>query len=213
MGVVLTFTQQKGGVGKTSLAVHLGTYWASKGQSVALVDGDPQGSLTAWGKMRAAQLPEDTLTIERAEGWKAATVVSKLARMHDYVLVDTAPHAETASRTATREADLVIVPMQPSPLDFWAMDESLKMIDGEKKNYLVVLNRVPPRSGLADEVTQQVKDGGLDVAKARLGNRQAFASSFMVGKGISEDQPKSKAGLEIKALAMEIGRRLSTLNA
>lgn len=211
MGVVLTFTQQKGGAGKTSLAVHLGTYWASQGKSVALVDGDPQGSLTAWSTLRAQAVEADPISVERAEGWKAATVVSKLAKTHDYVLIDTAPHAETASRTATREADLVIVPMQPSPLDFWATDASLKMIDGEKKNYLVVLNRVPPRSGLADEITQLVTNQGLDIAKNRLGNRQDFAASFMTGKGVSEYKPKSKAGIEIKSLAMEIGRRLAKL--
>lgn len=208
MGAILTFTQQKGGAGKTSLAVHLGTYWASKGKSVALVDGDPQGSMTAWAAVRAQGTPKHEITFERAEGWKAATVVSKLAKTHDYVLIDTAPHAETASRTATREADLVIVPMQPSPLDFWATDASLKMIDGERKGYLVVLNRVPPRSGLADEITGQVKERGLDIAKARLGNRQAFAASFMAGQGVSEAQPRSKAALEIKALALEIGRKL-----
>lgn len=208
MGAILTFTQQKGGAGKTSLAVHLGTYWAGKGKSVALVDGDPQGSMTAWAGVREDSDVKHALTFERAEGWKAATVVSKLAKTHDYVLIDTAPHAETASRTATREADLVIVPMQPSPLDFWATDASLKMIDGERKGYLVVLNRVPPRSGLADEITSQVKERGLDIAKSRLGNRQAFAASFMAGKGVSEAQPRSKAAQEIKALAMEIGRKL-----
>lgn len=208
MGAILTITQQKGGAGKTSLAVHLGVYWASKGKSVALVDGDPQGSLAAWASVRDEANAKYPLTFERAEGWKASTVVSKLARTHDYVIVDTAPHAETASRTATREADMVIVPMQPSPLDMWATDASLKMIEGERKGYLVVLNRVPPRSGLADEVAATIKDKGLDIAKARLGNRQDFAASFMAGLGVSEFKPKSKASIEIKALAMEIARKL-----
>ncbi|MEM9878071.1 MAG: ParA family partition ATPase [Pseudomonadota bacterium] len=211
MAKILTFTQQKGGAGKTSLAIHLASYWASKGKSVALVDGDPQGSLMAWSSMRAGDDGAPSLTVEQAEGWKAATVVGNLARSHDYVLIDTAPHAETASRTAAREADLVVVPMQPSPLDLWATDGSMEMITAEKKPSVLVLNRVPPRSKLADEVTAAAKKKGLSVAKSRLGNRQAFAASFMAGKGIMEASPRSKAGEEITALAQELGRKLSKL--
>ncbi|MEM6832862.1 MAG: ParA family partition ATPase [Pseudomonadota bacterium] len=208
MGKIITFTQQKGGAGKTSLAVHLGTTWASKGKSVAFVDSDPQGTLTAWAAMREALDGVPELTFERAEGWKAATVVSKLAGTHDYVLVDTAPHAETASRTATREADLAIVPMQPSPLDLWASDGSIKMIADEDKRYLVVFNRVPPRSTMAEDIEAQVKKKGLKVAKTRLGNRQDFAASFMKGHGVIEYKPRGKASAEIKALAQEIARKV-----
>jgi len=211
MAKVLTFTQQKGGAGKTSLAVHLGTYWAHQGKSVALVDGDPQGSLMAWSAMRSENGAASDLVVEKAEGWKAATVVANLAKSHDYVLIDTAPHAETASRTAAREADLVVVPMQPSPLDLWATDGSMEMVEAEKKASIVVLNRVPPRSSLADDVTEKAVEKGLSVAKARLGNRTAFAASFMAGKGISEFSPRSKAADEIKALAQEIGRKLAKL--
>ncbi|MEM7569534.1 MAG: ParA family partition ATPase [Pseudomonadota bacterium] len=208
MGKVLTFTQQKGGAGKTSLAVHLACYWAGKGKSVALVDGDPQGSLSAWAALRAEQDGLSPLECQTAEGWKAATVVSKLASDHDYVLVDTAPHAETATRTAARESDLAIVPLQPSPLDLWASAGSLKMLADEKKPYVAVLNRVPPRSSMADTVAEQISEKGLKVAKSRLGNRQDFAASFLAGKGVSEYKARSKAAEEIAALAKEIVRKL-----
>ncbi|MGD1956927.1 MAG: AAA family ATPase, partial [Sphingomonadales bacterium] len=79
MGKIITFTQQKGGAGKTSLAVHLGTTWALKGKSVAFVDSDPQGTLTAWAAMREALDGVPELTFARAEGWKAASVVGQLA--------------------------------------------------------------------------------------------------------------------------------------
>ena len=119
---ILTVAQQKGGVGKTTIAAQLAVAWASAGRSVAVVDVDPQGTMSAWYGLREEWLgPDDTgLTFERLDLRRLAPVAERLARDHDFVVIDCPPHAEADTRSAMRVADLVLVPVQPTPIDAWA---------------------------------------------------------------------------------------------
>ncbi|MCC7271428.1 MAG: ParA family protein, partial [Alphaproteobacteria bacterium] len=150
-GIVVAVAQQKGGAGKTTVAAHLATAWLRLGRSVALVDVDPQGSLAAWGAARAAQGGRwPALTVEAASGWRADTIAARLAGTHDLVLLDTPPHGEIDSRSAIRAARLVVVPVQPTPLDVWATRPTLALAEAEGRPVLVVLNRVPARATLTE---------------------------------------------------------------
>ncbi len=205
---VIAVAQQKGGAGKTSVAAHLATALVSAGKSVALVDVDPQESLTAWHSLRVDQHGDEAaFDFSTCEGWKAPAQIAQMRRNNDFVVIDTPPHAETAARQAVREADMVLVPLQLSPMDVWAMRETLDLVDREKTGFLLVLNRVPPRAKTADELRAQLKKEKLPVAKATLGNRVAFASSLMQGLGITEAARTSRAGQEMAALAKEIMKK------
>ncbi|MDX5361129.1 MAG: ParA family protein [Alphaproteobacteria bacterium] len=208
MAKVITIAQQKGGAGKTSLAAHLGAHWARKGKRVALLDLDPQQSLSAWFAMRQ-DLGHDSghLTLRPSSGWRATTEVRRLGEEADVILIDCPPHAETSGRVAIRSADLVVVPCQLSPMDIWASRPTLEMVEKEGRPALLVLNRVPPRGKLADELRARMAKDGLPLAKASLGNRMGFAASLMDGLGVSEAEPRSKAAREIAALATEILRK------
>lgn len=209
MAKVITVAQRKGGSGKTSLALHLAAYWSVGPCRVALLDTDPQKSLSDWFALRQAAFgPGDRLTLRAAEGWKAGTEVPRLGRDCDIVLIDTPPHAETAARTAMRGADLVLVPMQPSPMDQWATQATLEMAAEERVPALVVFNRVPPRGKMSDRVRSAMAEQGARIAAATLGNRQAYASSLMEGRGVSEAAGRSQAAAELAALADEIWRQL-----
>ena len=202
---IIAVAQQKGGAGKTTLAIHLGIAWAASGKSVAFFDVDPQKSLTAWYGLRSGELIlPGAIQFGSFEGWKAASEVAKAKRQCDIIVIDSPPHAETAARTAIREADLVVIPVQPSPMDIWATSTTMEMAAREKSGALIVLNRVPPRSNVADDLIAQLKKDKLPLAKARLGNRIAFAASLLEGKGVTEFQPRSIAAAEIKALAAEV---------
>jgi chromosome partitioning protein len=83
-------------------------------------------------------------------------------------VIDAPPHVETEARIAVRAAGLVVVPVQPSPLDLWATTETLKMAHAEQRRSLVVLNRVPPRS-LTDEIAAQLSRIGPPIAATRIG--------------------------------------------
>src|SRR5512146_1696132 len=137
---VITVAQQKGGAGKTTVAAHLAVHWAAQGKRVALIDVDPQESLTAWYKARekAANGADSNLDLRWVSGWRAATEVDRLKRDHDLILIDSPPHAETAAKVAIRAADLLVVPVQPSPMDLWATRPTLDLASGEKRPALLV---------------------------------------------------------------------------
>lgn len=215
MARILTVAQQKGGAGKTTLAAHLAVAIAETGKTVAVVDIDPQASLSSWWEMRGELgLPEPTdgkgkggLSVHRVTGWRTANEVEKLARDHDVVVVDSPPHAETEAKIAVRVADLVLVPLQPSPMDFWATQATLDLAKSEKTPALLVLNRVPPRASLTESMTAKIGEMGAKVAKAQIGNRVALAASLLEGKGVSEYQKRGTAAAEIKALAAEVMKK------
>jgi chromosome partitioning protein len=213
MALIVTVAQQKGGAGKTSVAAHLACAWGGRqlngsARRVILLDLDPQESLTAWYRLREELLgPDEHIILKPATGWRATSAVIAASREADVVVIDSPPFAETSTRIAIRAADIIVVPCQLSPMDVWASKPTLEMIDKEKRPALVVLNRVPPRARIADELVLQLKRDRMPLARAALGNRIAYAASLMLGKGVVEAEPHSVAAAEIRLLASEVMRK------
>ena len=205
---VFTIAQQKGGAGKTTLVAHLAVAYTAAKYRVALIDIDPQESLSMWYRQREAALGDAAagILMNSVSGWRARNEVTRLARDFDIVLVDSPPHAETEAKVAVRSADLVIVPVQPSPMDVWATRPTLELAAQEKTPVLMVLNRVPPRAKLNEEMFGEAKRLGGKIARTRIGNRTAFAAALAAGKAVGETQPRGRAAEEIAALAKEILR-------
>src|ERR1700730_13547131 len=205
-GPGVTNGQRKGGGGKTTRAAQLAIAWARQGARVAVLDIDPQGSLAAWIDLRRARFGEEAIGFDFAAlpGWRAAQWVEDRAREADLVVIDGPPHAETEARIAVRAAGLVLVPVQPSPLDLWATEGRLKMAGDERRRALIVLNRVPPRSSLTDDIAAALAGAGVPIAAARIGNRVALARAMALGLGVVESAGNSPASAEINALATEV---------
>jgi chromosome partitioning protein len=204
-GKILTVCQQKGGSGKTTLAAHVAVA-LSPGLRVAILDVDPQGSLGEWFERRERTLGEDAtgLRFTTASGWGAKREARALARDHDVVVVDTAPRADSDTRYSLEEASLVVIPIQPSPLDFWATRATLEMAAKEGRPSLLVLNRVPPRTTLTGEMTDAIAQSGATLLEPRLGNRVAFAASMGTGLTVMETERNGKAAAEALAVAKAI---------
>jgi len=202
---IITIAQQKGGAGKTTLAAHLALAWAATSR-VAIIDIDPQASLATWFRLRRERLGALAPGIEVAAlgGWRVAGEVERQARGHDIVVIDSAPHAETEARIAVRVASLVLVPVQPSPMDVWATRPTLELARQERVPALLVLNRVPARANLTEAMAAELDALGAPVAAAQIGNRVALASALAEGKGIIEAAPNSRAADEVAALAREV---------
>jgi chromosome partitioning protein len=206
---ILTVAQQKGGAGKTTLAAHLAVAFTAQKKSVAMVDIDPQQSLTTWYRMREQRFGDAGagLLVNSIKGWRVQNEVRRLAPEYDVVIVDSAPHAETEAIFAVRDANLVIVPVQPSPMDVWATLPTLELAARNKVPALVVLNRVLPRANLTEEMVDELRALHAGVARTTIGNRVLFAGALSEGRAVGEVQPRSRAAQEIGALAKEIWRR------
>src|SRR5579862_3567490 len=204
---IITIAQQKGGAGKTTLAVHLALAWAAAAKRVALIDIDPQASLSTWFRVRNERRGDKRVEAFAVGGWRLAAEVERQALNHDVVLIDSPPHAETEARIAVRAAKLVLVPVQPSPMDFWATKPTLDLARAEKVPALLVLNRVPARAKLTGAMLEAYQAFKVPLAKTRIGNRVALAAALNEGQGILEYEPTSIAAAEITALADEVLQR------
>ena len=203
---IITVAQQKGGAGKTTLAAHLAVAYSAMKKRVVAVDIDPQQSLSRWYEVRRDWMdgtPAGVL-VSATEGWRARLEVERAAADHDLVIIDSPPHAETEARIAIRAAHLVVVPVQPSPMDLWATRPTLELAAAEKAPALLVFNRVLPRANLTEAMAAEAERLGAKIARARLGNRVAFAAALAEGRAVGETQPSGRAAQEITALAKEI---------
>lgn len=205
-GTIITIAQQKGGAGKTTLAAHLALAWAAAGRRVGVIDIDPQASLSSWFRLRRERRGDKGADIDVAAitGWRVTAEVDRQSRTHEIVLIDSPPHAATEARLAVRAANLVLVPVQPSPMDLWATKATLELARAERVPALVVFNRVPSRANLTETMMAEFAALGVPLARSQIGNRVALAASLADGEGISEASPGSRAAAEIAALADEI---------
>jgi len=207
--VIAVLLNQKGGVGKTTLALHLAGVWAAQGRRVLVVDADPQGSALDWSEQRGREglprlfgvlgLARETLHRELPE----------IARDADHVVVDGPPRVTGIARSALLAADLVLVPATPSPFDGWASGEMLRLLDEVRvfRPALVarfVLNRCAARTVIARETAEALADQQPLVLSSRVGQRVAFADAARTGRLVGELDAGSPAAREVMALAAEI---------
>ncbi|KAA2211891.1 ParA family partition ATPase [Teichococcus oryzae] len=201
MAFVIVVAQRKGGAGKSMVAATLATTLAGAGRRVALLDTDPQQSLSRWHAIRGNQAKAAPLSFEAPAGWRIPGALDRLKPGHDLVLLDTPPHADTDSRIAIRAADLVLVPLQPSPADLWALEATLEQAGAERRRAVLMLNRAPASGRLRDQVTAEIARRQWPLLQPALGNRTAFAAAFAQGLGVTEASPRGPAAAEARALA------------
>lgn len=188
---------QKGGSGKTTLSINLAIAASLRGQSVVIIDLDPQQSAARWARLRSTDNP----VIVSGHGPNVADLVGRAKEGGaDLVIIDTAPKSESAALAAAKLADVVVIPCQPSSLDLDAIADSVNIVHLAKKPGFFVLNNCRASSTLADEAADALSDYGLAIAPVRIGSRVAFIKSLAEGKGVMEHEPGRSAATEIGQL-------------
>ncbi|NIJ64287.1 chromosome partitioning protein [Sphingomonas leidyi] len=209
--MIVALLNQKGGTGKTTLALHLAGQWARQGARVTLVDADPQGSALDWSQQRGHEgavrlfgvlgLARNTLHHEAPE----------LARDAEHVVIDGPPRVAGLMRSALLAADLVLIPVQPSPLDGWASAEMLSLL-AEARSFRpqlaarFVLNRCAARTVIARETGAALADHDPPLIGTRIGQRVLFAEAMQRGRLAFEIDEHGPADREIAALAVDVAR-------
>jgi chromosome partitioning protein len=194
----VTIISQKGGSGKTTIAVHLAVCAELAKNRAAIIDLDPQGSAMEWANRRQASTPEViTATPEQLP------VLLKQASANGahLTIIDTAPHSDRAAIAAANLADLVLIPCRPATFDIAAIGTTLSVLklSQAKDRAAILLNAILPRSALIDEA-----EAGLSamapVVPVRMHQRVAYAHAINDGLGVEEYEPQGKAAEEIRAL-------------
>ncbi len=199
---IISFVAQKGGTGKTTLAISLATIAVDSGKSVALVDLDPQVSVCKWSDLRQKETP--TVIDSQPARLKAVIDRAKNEKL-DLLCIDTASRTEQASLEAVRLSDLVVVPMQPSVADLKTIEATYDLIKlGHGKQSLIILNRIKHFGTRHSEVMLWLKKQELPICKFTVGDRIGYQDAFAEGAGICEFDPNGKAAVEIRKIYRHI---------
>lgn len=204
--MIISFLNQKGGVGKTTLAIHVADALARRNYKVLLIDADPQGSALDWAAARQGEPLFAVAGLPKASIHKE---LPALAKGFDIVIIDGPPRVYDVARSAIMASDLVLVPVQPSPYDVWAAKEIIDLMTeatvfkpGLKTAFAI--NRKIVNTALGRDVVEALADYPIPVMKTSVCQRVALAESAAQGLTVFEMSSNSSAKRELNGLVDEI---------
>jgi chromosome partitioning protein len=191
---------QKGGSGKTMLAAHLAVEAERTGEAVWVIDTDRQATLSLWHERRKNDTPQRLdAPVERI----SAALEKVAAQGAAYCFIDTAPTVSEQNTALMRLADLVIIPVRPSPSDLWAVAETVTLVKDAAKPFLFVITQAKPQATITAQAVAALSQHGR-VAQAFIADRVAYASAMTGGNTAPELATKGPAAHEIETLWNEI---------
>jgi chromosome partitioning protein len=204
--MILALLNQKGGVGKTTLAVHIAAALALRGRSVLLVDADPQGSSLDWAAIRKADPLFSVVGLPKSNLHKE---IPAHAAKYDDVIIDGPPRVNELARAAILASDMILIPVQPSPYDVWAAKDIVDLLREaavykEKQICRFVINRKIVNTAIGRDVVEALSSYKIPVLSASVAQRVAFAESAGQGSTVVETDAAGSAAGEINQLVDEI---------
>jgi chromosome partitioning protein len=193
----IAIISQKGGAGKTTVALHLAVASAHSGKDTAIIDLDPQASTAKWADRREADLP----VVISAHASRLAHEMQRVRQSGGELLIlDTAPHSDSTALEAAKAADLVLVPCRPAILDIEAITNTLELVHTTQTPVFVVMNAVAAQGREAEEAAEAIAALEVPVCPVQLVNRIAFSRALISGQSAQEYEPEGKAAQEIEQL-------------
>jgi chromosome partitioning protein len=204
--VILAVMNQKGGAGKTTLALNIAAAMAADKKKVLLIDADPQQTAQDWAAIRAAAPTFQVVGLAKPVLHRD---LPKLAADYDHIVIDGAPRNYEVARSAIASADYVLIPVQPSGADFWASRETVTLVKEAKgfketQKAAFVISRKIGRTVMGRTIQQALAGFELPILKAGTTQRVIYAEALTGGTTVIEMQPYSEASYEIKRILKEI---------
>jgi chromosome partitioning protein len=193
----IAFLSQKGGSGKTTLAVHTAVAAQEAREKVFLIDTDPQKSATVWSDAREAEKP---VVVTASAGELDRVLKAGGEDKMSLAIVDTAPHTAPDAARIAKLVDLVVIPCRPTAFDLAAVSSAVEIVRAARKKAVLVLSACPFRSPEIAETRAVLEDYGLPVCPSDITDRRAFARAVATGRAVTEFEAGGKAAQEIQSL-------------
>ena len=208
--MIIGILNQKGGVGKTTLATSIAHELSNRyiEDDILLVDADPQQSTLTWSEMREDSLPFVVVGMPKKTIHKDLPALMKHYR---YAIIDGSPRTTDLTRSCIMACDLVVIPVQPSPYDIWASEETIKLIEEakiykENLRYVLAVNRKIANTAISRDVVELLKEKHMRILENSVCQRVIYAESAGSGQTVFDLSPNGKASHEIRLLVDELLR-------
>jgi chromosome partitioning protein len=207
--VIVALTGQKGGVGKSTLAICIASELLVRRRKVLLVDADPQGTIRTWGEVAAeAEQPLPSIVSMGATMHRPEQLPT-VRQGYDDVVIDCPPRHGDIQRSALMVADMAILPCGPSSADAWALAASIDLINEARTlrpelEVRIVITRKQVRTALGRSAREELTKSGIELLKSELGYRVAYAESLGAGQGVTTYAPRDAAADEVRSLVNEL---------
>ncbi|TXK93139.1 peptide transporter [Methylococcaceae bacterium HT1] len=205
MSKVIANLNQKGGVGKTTIAANIGVSILNRGHSVLMVDSDPQGSLRDWSATNDGEL----VSVIGLDRETLAKDIEGVKAPYDFVIIDGRAKAEKMAGAAIRAADIVLIPVAPSALDIWGASDITEAIAARhevtegKPETRFIINAATKNTKLIEEIRPATEESGFKPLGTVLYSREIYKQTM--GEGLTVHSGKNADALEeIENLTTEI---------
>jgi chromosome partitioning protein len=203
--MIISFVNQKGGVGKTTSAINIAASLNRKNYKVGFIDADPQGSATQWHAVEG----NNAFDIMHHPEPLVREDIQALSEKYDYLVIDAPPAIGSITKSILAVTDLSIIPLSPSSLDFWSCKGTLEMVDEAREgnpelDVKILINRRIPGTRIGRQARDSLAEFNLDILDSELCQRVAFIDAMSSGVSVMQYAPGSKAAHEVEDLCDEI---------
>lgn len=205
----IVLAAQKGGAGKTTLALHLAVEYQRAKNRVALLDTDPQRSAAMWGELR--EVDDVTVIHVRHAAELAGVLQDAESDGYDVVIVDTPPHATVELTSTLRHATLAVLPFKPSPLDLGTAETLAAKVQAARVPAVAVISAAPLRAAEIKPMSEALEGYGFTMLETVIHDLMPFRRSIGNGQAVMEFDPQGRAAMEIRALRKEIDTVITSL--